>query len=280
MATIVGAGPILEAQTTRGLTDSEVIDRRKRGEGNNVKIGTSRSYLEIIRHNVLNLMNVILFSIGVVMILIGRTGEAFTSVGLIALNVVIGVYQEIKAKRQLDHIALLTRPKVSVIRSGAEKTLDPSELVVGDLIVARAGDQIVVDGRVTEGKMDVDESLLTGESDLIPKAHGDNVLSGSFCVTGTAQYEATQVGAASFANKLTANARQFRVAETPLQREISLIIRLLMLLAGFIGFLMLIGNILWEEPIMRQVQIAADVSRLGPIRRGVLGPPAPADCPV
>jgi len=248
-----------------GLTGSQVITRRKNGQGNNVKIETSRSYADIIVNNVFNIINVILFAIGAVMIGIGRVSDAITSVGLIVLNVIIGVFQEIRAKRQLDRIALLTRPKVNVIRDEREQVIDPAELVLGDVVVVRAGDQIVVDGVVVgSGKIDVDESLLTGESDLIAKTEGDELLSGSFCVTGRAMAEAIRVGNDSFANKLTADARKFQVAYTPLQREINFVLRLLMLLAGFIGLLVLIGTILSEVPFMRQVQIAAVIAGLVP----------------
>ena len=101
-----------------GLSESEVLERRQRGQGNNIRLATSRSYADIIRHNVFNLINIILFVIGGVMIVIGRVGDAVSTVGLIIFNVIIGVYQEIRAKRQLDQIALLTRPKISVIREG------------------------------------------------------------------------------------------------------------------------------------------------------------------
>jgi len=249
----------------QGLSSSEAAERKRQGKGNNIKLKTSRSYGDIIRSNVLNLINVILFSIGAVMVAIGRVGDAFTSVGLIFLNIIIGIYQEIRAKRQLDQIALLTRPKISVIRDGKEVSLDPAELVLGDLIVVRAGDQMVVDGQVVgDGKIEVDESLLTGEADLIPKAEGDEVLSGSFAVTGMAYYEATRVGADSYANKLTANARQYTVNRTPLQREIAFTLRLLMALAIFIGVLMIIATVISEVPFMRQVQMAAVIAGLVP----------------
>ncbi|MBL8164611.1 MAG: HAD-IC family P-type ATPase, partial [Anaerolineae bacterium] len=253
------------SDSLRGLTEAEVVERRRRGEGNNIRLETSRSYADIIRSNVFNLMNIILFVIGGVMIAIGRPGEAFTSVGLIALNVIIGIYQEIRAKRQLDQIALLTRPKIGVMRDGREITVDPNDLVKDDIIIVRAGDQIVVDGVIVgDGRIDADESLLTGEPDLIPKMAGDEVLSGSFCVNGSALYRATRVGAESFANKLTANARKFRVVKTPLQSEINFVLRLLMLLAGFMGFLLLLSSILSAVPFMRQVQIVAVVAGLVP----------------
>jgi cation-transporting ATPase E len=249
----------------QGLTTAEAQKRRKQGLGNNIESGTSRSYADIVRSNVFNAINIILFIIGAVMIAIGRGSDAVTSVGLIALNMVIGIYQEIKAKRQLDQIALLTRPTVTLIRDGQELVTDPSEVVKGDLIKVDAGDQMVVDGIViSETNMEVDESLLTGESDIIQKAVDDEILSGSFCVAGSGYYEATKVGEESFANRLTANAREFQMAVTPLQREINFILRLLMLLALFIGTLMLVATIISQTPFMRQVQFAAVIAGLVP----------------
>jgi len=251
-------------EITRGLSESEVIARRERGQGNNVKLQTSRTYADILRQNVFTFINIILFTIGALLVIIGRVQDAVTSVGLIFLNIIIGVYQEARAKRQLDQIALLTRPKATVIRDGAEKNVDPSELVIGDYIIARPGDQIVVDGVVVDGKMDVDESLLTGESDLIPKQAGDPVMSGSFCISGSATYEATRVGAESYANKLTTSARAFKVEKTPLQKDIEFTLRLLMSLAVFIGFLLLFAAILSQTPVLRSVQMAAVVAGLIP----------------
>lgn len=253
------------AAAIQGLSEGEVIARRQRGLGNNIRLATSRSYADILRQNVLTFINIILLVIGVVLISVGRVGDAVVSVGLILMNIVIGVYQEARAKRQLDKIALLTRPKATVIRDSAEKIIDPSEVVVGDILVARAGDQIVVDGVVvSDGKMDIDESLLTGESDLIPKKAGDAVMSGSFCVSGTAVYEAQKVGAESFANQLTASARSYRVVKTPLQRDIDLVIRLLTLLAMFIGFLLLVSALLYAIPLVRSVQMASVIAGLVP----------------
>ena len=249
----------------QGLSESEVISRRQRGQGNNVRLATSRSYLDILQQNVLTFINVILFIIGAVLISVGRVGDAVVSVGLILMNILIGVYQEARAKQHLDKIALLTRPKATVIREGQEKIIDPSEIVVGDILIVRAGDQIVVDGTVVgEGKMDVDESLLTGESDLIPKKQGDSVLSGSFCVSGSAMYEAQKVGAESFANQLTASARSYRVVKTPLQRDVDLVIRLLTLMAMFIGFLLLVSAFLYAVPLVRGVQMASVIAGLVP----------------
>jgi cation-transporting ATPase E len=249
----------------QGLSIEEVEARRRRGEGNDVDLPTSRSYRDIIRQNVFAFINIILFTIGLILALIGRVDDALTSVVLILMNIILGVYQEIRAKRQLDRIALLTRPKVSVIREGEERTIDPSEVVIDDSLIARRGDQIVVDGIViSDEKMEVDESLLTGESDLVLKGEGDEVLSGSFCVSGAGVYQATRVGTHSYANKVTAGARAFRATQTPLQRDIDFIIRILTLLALFIGLLLLISSILLAIPLVRSVQMAAVIAGLVP----------------
>lgn len=253
------------AGSLAGLSDSEAASRRSQGQGNTTRLQTSRSYRDIFLSNLFDPINLILFGIGAVMIAIGRLSDALFSVGLIVLNVVISVVQEIRAKRQLDRIALLTRPKVSVLRGGAEKTVDPAELVVGDIIVIRPGDQIVVDGAIVGvGRVEMDESLLTGESDLVPKQAGDEVLSGSFCVTGSALMEAQRVGEEAFANKLTAQARKFVVAHTPMQREIQVLLRIIVLAAGFIGLCILVGTLLSQVPLMRQVQMAAVIAGLIP----------------
>ena len=248
-----------------GLSESEVIARRERGQGNTVRFPTTRSYLHILRKNAFTFINTVLFAIGIVLILMGQIGDAVVTAGLVLLNVVVGVFQEGRAKRKLEQIALLTRPKATVIRNGGEKGVDPSEIVLGDVLLAVPGDQIVVDGQVIgDGRMEVDESLLTGESELVLKRAGDPVYSGSFCVTGTAFYEAQKVGGDCFANQLTARARAFRQIKTPLQREIDFIIRILVLLATQLGILLGISFVMREIPMVESVRMAAVIVALVP----------------
>ena len=254
-----------EMDVIPGLDELEVRTRRERGDGNDIKLQTSRSLGDILRQNVFTPINLVLFTLGAVMVAIGRPDEALTSVSLIFLNLGVGVAQELRAKRKLDRIALLTRPKATVIRDGEERVIDPVEIVRGDILVARPGDQIVVDGIVVgDGTMEVDESLLTGEADHILKDKGDSVLSGSFCVTGQAMYVARRVGDRSFANKLAADAREFRVVRTPLQRDIDFVIRLLMLIALFYGLLLLVSAYISDIPLMRGVQAATVIAGLVP----------------
>lgn len=254
-----------EMDIISGLDGMEVRTRRARGEGNDIKLSTSRSLTDILRQNVFTLINIVLFSLGTILVLVGRITDAVTSVGLIVMNVSVGIFQEIRAKRKLDRIALLTRPKVSVIRESEERQVDPSELVRGDILVVRPGDQIVVDGIVIgDGQFEVDESLLTGETDLILKDEGDSVLSGSFCVTGSGMFVARRVGTKSFANKLAADAREFRIVRTPLQNDVDFVIRLLMMVAMFFMLLLAVSATISDIPLMRGVQTATVIAGLVP----------------
>jgi cation-transporting ATPase E len=262
------AAPTIEAQqpvSLQGLTENEVLKRREQGQGNNVNLDTSRSYVDIIRQNVFTFVNMVLFGIGIVLIALGLYTDALLSVGIVVMNVVIGVIQEARAKRMLDQIALLTRPRATVIREGHERVIDPGEIVLGDILAVHPGDQIVVDGViVSESKIEVDESLLTGEADLIPKHAGDTVLSGSYCVTGSARYEAVKVGAESFANQLTANARTFKINKTPLQTDIDFVIRILVLLSVQIAVLIGFSVLINEVPLTSSAKMAAVIAGLIP----------------
>ncbi|MBE9030800.1 HAD-IC family P-type ATPase [filamentous cyanobacterium LEGE 11480] len=249
----------------QGLTAQEVLKRRANGQGNNAKLPTSRSYWQIFRENLLTFINFVFFTLSLLMFALKRYGDAFLVVVIISTGVIISIVQEIWAKRKLDEIALLSRPKATVIRDGQAQDITPEEIVLGDLIVLEAGDQILVDGHmVGEGRVEVDESLLTGESDLVPKNHGDEVFSGSNCVSGSAYFEATKVGSDTVAYKLVTGARTFRQVYTPLQQEINLIIRALLLLACFLLLLVAISYFSRSYSFGDIVQHAAVVAGIVP----------------
>jgi cation-transporting ATPase E len=215
----------------RGLTEAEADARRAAGQGNDAAFAPSRTYGQILRDNAFSPINVIIFAIGAALLLMRLYIDALVTVGLVLVNIVVAVFQEARAKRELDRIALLNRPQATVVRDGRERAVDPAEVVLGDVLIVQPGDQIVADGRmVGDGRMDVDESLLTGESEPVAKRPGDPVSSGSFCVAGTAAYEAEVVGAESQANRMTAGARAFRLVKTPVQRAVDLILRVMVVL--------------------------------------------------
>lgn len=248
-----------------GLSDREVIERRAAGLGNNVKLHTSRSYRQILNENIFTFINAAFFSISLVFLLLGRFGDAILVVVVIFGGALVNICQEIWAKQKLDRIALLSRPKATVIREGREQHIDPKEIVVGDILPIRPGDQILVDGLVVgEGRIEVDESLLTGESDLIPKASGDSVYSGSFCVSGSVYYQAQKVGTETIAYQLTTGARAYRQVLTPLQQEINVVIRVFLLIACFLWILVGISFVSKVLSLDDVVQRSAVIAGLVP----------------
>ncbi|MPQ98155.1 HAD-IC family P-type ATPase [Modestobacter sp. I12A-02628] len=247
-----------------GLTSSEAAARRARGEGNVSVTGTSRTYARILRTNVFSFYIMILFTIGVALLALGRWSDALISVGLGVITAGISAAQEIRAKRQLDRLQLLARGTVVVVRDGRETEVPPEAVVRGDVLAVRPGDQLVVDGPVLTGRVEVDESLLTGESEAQVRGPGADLLSGSHCVGGGGTQLARDVGPASYANRLTAQARRDSTDSTPLQQRISFVIRLTMVLVVLMGGAILAQTVLEGYSLLRVVQTSAVLSGLVP----------------
>ena len=218
-----------------GLTSQEVAERKAKGLANDADVRTSRTYTDIFVKNTFTPFNVVLFIIGILLVLCDEVVSAVSATGIIIANILISTIQEMRAKRKLDKISLLVRPKVSVIRDGKEVEIDQSEIVVDDLIVIRAGEQALVDGIVEKCRStEMDESLLTGESSTVRKHEGDRVYSGSVCVTGETYYKVTAVGNDAYASQMLKSARRFTSKKTPLQMETQTITNILMLTAAIL----------------------------------------------
>jgi cation-transporting P-type ATPase E len=254
-----------QAGELQGLSDREVLARRAEGKGNNILRSSSRPYRQIFNENLFTFINAAFFTISLVMFLLGRVGDGILVAVVIFGGVLVNIGQEIWAKRKLDEIALLYRPKAIVIREGKEQNVDPSEIVLDDVLVLRPGDQIVVDGAIIgDGKIEVDESLLTGESDSIPKMAGVPVYSGSFCISGTACYQAEKVGTDTVAHKLMTGARAFRQVLTPVQHEINVVIRVFLLIACFLWILVAISFLSRAYSLNDVIQRSAVIAGLVP----------------
>ena len=248
----------------QGLTSAEVARRSAAGQRHHTKFEGTRTYGQIFRENLLGTINISLLAIGTALVSLGLYTDAFISTSIVVINVAVGLFQEIRAKRRLDHIALINRPKVTVIRDGSEQAILPDEIVLGDYIVAESGDQVIVDGTILSGKVELDESLLTGEEDPVTREKDSEVSSGSICITGRAIYEATRVGADSFAGRVTTGARAFRRSLTPLQQEVNLILRILLLMTAFFGALLFAGSWIHDTPVRETVLAAAVIAGLVP----------------
>jgi cation-transporting P-type ATPase E len=247
-----------------GLTAAEVEDRRRRGEGNAAPRGGTRSYATILRTNVFSFFNVVLFVIGAALLSLGRYNDALISVGLGLINAVISAGQEIRAKRKLDRLQVLERAAVTVVRDGRPVPVAPDEVFRDDLVVLRPGDQIVVDGPLVDGRVEADESLLTGESEPVVKDPGDELRSGSQCVAGAGRMRARDVGVHSYAGRLTAEARRATTDKTPLQRRIEFVVRLVIVLTVLMSGAILAQAALEGFSLLRVIQMTAVLSGLVP----------------
>ena len=248
-----------------GLTDAEAERRRAAGQGNDVEIRAGRTYGRIVRDNVFNFINDLFYFLGILLLILGKPLDAFAVVFVIGANTVISLFQEIRAKRVMDKMAILLRPKADVVRDAEIREIDPAQVVLGDLLRVQPGDQVIVDGpMVGEGRMEIDESLLTGESDLVTKHPGDELMSGSFCMTGGGYYEAARVGLDSYANQLTAKAKVFKRELTPLQRQVVQIVRVLLIVVIVFEALVWIRNVAGGVPFVESVRMSTVILALIP----------------
>ncbi|MGW0639125.1 cation-translocating P-type ATPase [Nocardia salmonicida] len=208
-----------------GLTAAQVDERRRDGRTNDVPARASRSVGEIVRANVFTRINAIL---GVLFLLVLSTGSIIDGMFglLIVANSAVGIIQEVRAKRTLDELAIVSQAKPTVRRDGRAQQVAPGEVVLDDLIELGPGDQIVVDGEVEEAAaLEIDESLLTGEADPIDKGVGAPVMSGSFVVSGSGAYRATKVGKDAYAAKLAEEASKFTLVHSELRSGIDKILK-------------------------------------------------------
>lgn len=208
-----------------GLTASQVAERVARGQVNVSDERTSRTLSEILRANVFTRFNAILGTMLVIILIVGPIQDALFGVVLVS-NALIGIVQEIRAKRTLDRLAVLSAPRARVVRDGEVSEVAVGEVVIDDVVELVAGDQVPCDGKVrTAEGLEIDESLLTGESDPVPKDVGDEVLSGSIVVAGSGRFQATRVGDDAYARRLATEARRFTLVRSELVDGINTILR-------------------------------------------------------
>ena len=256
VATPADLSPPAPTQDTpaAGLTDAEVRERVAKGLVNDTGERTSRTFAEIVRANVFTRFNAILGTMLVVILAAGRPKDALFGIVLV-FNSLIGIVQELRAKRTLDRLAVLSAPRAVVVRDGDVRELPVDEVVLDDLLELRTGDQVPADGfvHVADG-LEVDESLLTGESEPVDKKGGDDVLSGSFVVAGSGRFQATRVGADAYARKIAAEARRFTLVHSELISGINTILKYVTFAIIPCGILLLISQFAatdlgWQEAI-------------------------------
>ncbi|MEM9564609.1 MAG: HAD-IC family P-type ATPase [Actinomycetota bacterium] len=256
----VGERPAIDPD--RGLGSADVAERVARGQVNRVPDPNERSPLQIVRANVVTPVNGIMLTLFALIMAAGFWQDGLF-VGVVVSNSVIGIWQEVRARRALRRLEILNTPAARVVRDGAEVEIDVGDVVADDIVELASGDQVAVDGEVvTAAGLTIDESLLTGESDPIDKVEGDEVRSGSYVVAGSGRYRATRVGADSYANALAGEARRFSLVNSELRRGINIILRVLILVIPPASLLLLLALLDAEDTWQRALQgtVAAAVA--------------------
>ncbi|CAO5259947.1 HAD-IC family P-type ATPase [Frankia sp. AgKG'84/4] len=232
---------------TPGLTPPEVAERIAAGSVNDVPLRSSRSLGEIVRANVFTRINAIIGALLVLVLSVGPPQDALFG-GVIIANTLVGVFQELRAKRTLDRLAVVGETRPVVRRDGVAVELAASEIVLDDILELGPGDRIPVDGDVVEAAhLEVDESLLTGEADPLHKGPGDPVLSGSFVVAGTGAFRATRVGREAYAAQLAEEASRFTLVRSELRAGISTILRVVTWMIIPTGIALVISQIVVND---------------------------------
>src|SRR5215217_4969992 len=208
-----------------GHTAAEVAERVARGLVNDVPSAPTRTIGQIVRSNLVTRFNLLLGSLLAVILVVGPLQDALFGLVIVA-NTVVGIVQEVRAKRTLDRLEVVNAPRARVVRDGQVGELAVGQVVLHDLLEVAAGDQVVVDGEVLEAAgLEVDESLLTGESETVAREPGDRLLSGSFVAAGSGRYRATKVGREAYAVQLTEEARRFTLARSELRAGVDQILK-------------------------------------------------------
>lgn len=228
--------------TNIGLSSNEVSARVSEGKVNGDQNVKTKSVVQILRENILTFFNFIFVVLAVILVFFVDFKSNFISAAgnfgfmiLIIFNAGVGIFQELRAKRTIDKLSLLSAPKATVIRDGQALDIAISDIVLDDLIVLESGSQICADSFVVDGSVEVNESLITGEADAIVKNVGDKLISGSFVVSGNAKAQVEHVGADNFVAKISAGAKYFKKPNSEIWRSLMFFVKVMAIIIVPLG---------------------------------------------
>lgn len=258
-----------EQRTILGLTEAEVLERKKRGQINIVEEKTVKSNWEIISGNVFTLFNLYNFLIAIALMSVGAYSNlAFMLI--IILNICIGSFQEIHAKNMVAKLSVLTVSKVDVIRDGKEKSIGVDEVVLDDITILNMGNQISSDSVVIDGKIEVNESLLTGESDTIVKMPGDKLYSGSYVVSGKCYAKVEKVGKDNLAAEITLKSKKHKKVNSELLNSMRKVTRLTSFIIIPVGVLLFVQAFFFRDQVIKSSVVSTAAALLGMLPKGLV----------
>ena len=252
-----------------GLTNEEVQERIAQGQVNNNENPNTRTYKQIILENTLTFFNFLNLVLLVLVLLVGSYKNSMF-VGIIFINTVIGIIQEVRAKKTIDKLAILTESKTVVLREGKKWKISTEKLVVDDLIFLKAGEQVPADAKILEGNLEVNESLLTGEADNLPKNPGDELFSGSFVTAGQACCQIIHVGSDNYASRITSEAKEFKRHNSELRNSLNAILKVISIIIVPLGAMLFYKQYYFVGDNIRDSVVNMVAAVLGMIPEGLV----------
>ena len=240
--------PVREASPREGLTESEAAERAAAGWANLPVDPPTRTTGQIIRENLLTYFNLVFLVLALCLIAVKASILNLSFMIVVIVNAVIGIVQELRSKKALDELNILSSPQCGVVRDGRERRVPVSELVRDDIVSFVSGEQVCADAVVVEGECLVNEALVTGEADEIKKVPGDSLLSGSFLVSGMCRARLTSVGADSFVSRLTINAKaQKKHQPRGMMKTLSDLVKWIGIGIIPLGVLLVVKEVVWLD---------------------------------
>lgn len=259
----------MENKEIRGLSQEEVQERIASGQQNDYQEDATKSTWQIFSDNILTLFNFLNFGIGVCLLFVGAYSN-MAYLAIIMVNIIIGIYQEIHARNLVRKLSIVSQSEVLVIREGKELSLSTKELVLGDIVKIGAGEQIPSDLRVLSGRAEVNEALLTGESDLIVKTAGDELLSGSYLTSGSVFAETIRVGADNYAVRLTSEAKTHKAIHSELVDSIRKVSKFTSFVIIPLGIILFLEALFIRDASIKISVIASAAALLGMLPKGLV----------
>lgn len=252
-----------------GLTNEQVQERIAEGKVNFNENPNTRTYKQIVKENTLTFFN---FLNAVLLVLVLFVGSYKNSmfVGIIIINTVIGIIQEIRAKKTIDKLAILTESKAVVLRDGKKWSISTEKLVLDDLIYLKTGEQVPADCRIIEGNLEVNESLLTGEADNLGKGEGDELFSGSFVTAGEACCQIIHVGKDNYASQITSEAKEFKRHNSELRNSLNAILKVISIIIVPLGLLLFYKQFYIVGDSVKDSVVSTVAAVLGMIPEGLV----------
>ena len=252
-----------------GLTTSEVEERRARGEGETGARSVTKSTGAILHENICTLFNALNFAIAILLFAVGAYSNMLF-IAIIILNIVIGIVQEFKAKKLVDELTILNQPHAVVLRDGKETTIEAGDIVKDDVMVLDSGKQICNDAVVIDGRLEVNESLLTGESDSIDKTAGSELYSGSSVISGRAYARVTHVGDENYTNSLINEVRQEKRVHSELLDSMRKVTRFTSFLIIPLGVLLFVEAMFLRHSGTYDAVVSSAAALLGMLPKGLV----------